>query len=77
MIWFSDNGFQKNGKVGRVFMFLFLFSIQHGKGFLFCFYFQLFQNKTQNYCIGVHSAGHLDDLRFGRVQNSGNASLNK
>ena len=50
MFWFSDNGFQKKGKVGRVFCF-FLFPIQHGKGFYILVFFQRFKNITQTSSI--------------------------
>ena len=46
-IWFSDNGFQKKGKVGRVFIFCFYFQSNMGRVFIFCFYFQRFKNITQ------------------------------
>jgi hypothetical protein len=42
MFWFSDNGFQKKGKVGRVFIFCFYFQSNMGRIFIFCFYFQRF-----------------------------------
>jgi hypothetical protein len=45
MFWFSDNGFQKKGKVGWVFYFLFLFPIQHGKGFYILFLFSAVYNN--------------------------------
>ena len=53
MFWFSDNGFQKKGKVGRVFIFCFYFYFQSNMGrvFIFCFYFQLFKNITQTSSI--------------------------
>ena len=51
MFWFSDNGFKKKGKVGRVFICCFLFPIQHGTIFIFCFYFQRFKNVTQTSSI--------------------------
>jgi hypothetical protein len=44
MFWFSDNGFQKKGKVGRVFIFCFYFQSNMGRVFIFCFYFQRFKN---------------------------------
>jgi hypothetical protein len=34
MFWFSDNGFKKKGKVGRVFIFVFI-SIPTWEGFLY------------------------------------------
>ena len=53
MFWFSDNGFQKKGKVhvGRVFIFCFYFQSNMGRVFIFCFYFQLFKNITQTSSI--------------------------
>jgi hypothetical protein len=51
MFWFSDNGFQKKGKVGRVFIFCFHFQSNMGKVFIFCFYFQRFENITQTSSI--------------------------
>ena len=47
MFWFSDNGFKKKGKVGRVFIFCFYFQSNMGRVFIFCFYFQQFKNITQ------------------------------
>ena len=47
MFWFSDNGFQKKGKVGRVFIFCFYFQSNMGRVFIFCFYFQQFKNIRQ------------------------------
>ena len=51
MFWFSDNGFKKKGKVGRVFIFCFYFQSNMGRVFIFCFYFQLFKNITQTSSI--------------------------
>ena len=51
MFGFSDNGFQKKGKVGRVFIFCFYFQSNMGKVFIFCFYFQRFENITQTSSI--------------------------
>ena len=51
MFWFSDNGFQKKGKVGRVFIFCFYFQSNMGRVFIFCFYFQWFKNITQTSSI--------------------------
>jgi hypothetical protein len=51
MFWFSDNGFQKKGKVGRVFIFCFYFQFNMGRVFIFCFYFQQFKNITQTSSI--------------------------
>ena len=51
MFGFSDNGFQKKGKVGRVFIFCFHFQSNMGKVFIFCFYFQRFENITQTSSI--------------------------
>jgi hypothetical protein len=51
MFWFSDNGFQKKGKVGRVFIFCFYFQSNMGRVFIFCFYFQQFKNITQTSSI--------------------------
>jgi hypothetical protein len=51
MFWFSDNGFQKKGKVGRVFIFCFYFQSNMGRCFIFCFYFQQFKNITQTSSI--------------------------
>ena len=51
MFWFSDNGFQKKGKVGRVFMFCFYFQSNMGRVFIFCFYFQRVKNITQTSSI--------------------------
>ena len=41
--WFSDNGFQKKGKVSRVFIFCFYFQSNMGRVFIYCFYFQRFK----------------------------------
>ena len=49
MFWFSDNGFKKKGKVGRVFIFCFYFQSNMGSVFIFCFYFQLFKNNTNQF----------------------------
>jgi hypothetical protein len=35
MFWFSDNGFKKKGKVGRVFIFCFYFQSNMGRVFIF------------------------------------------
>ena len=51
MLWFSDNGFKKKGKVGRVFIFCFYFQTNMGRVFIFCFYFQRFKNITQTSSI--------------------------
>ena len=51
MFWFSDNGFPKKGKVGRVFIFCFYFQSNMGRVFIFCFYFQRFKNITQTSSI--------------------------
>ena len=51
MFWFSDNGFKKKGKVGRVFIFCFYFQSNMGRVFIFCFYFQRFKNITQTSSI--------------------------
>jgi hypothetical protein len=51
MFWFSDNGFKKKGKVGRVFIFCFYFQSNMGRVFIFCFYFQPFKNITQTSSI--------------------------
>ena len=51
MFWFSDNGFQKKGKVGRVFIFCFYFQSNMGRIFIFCFYFQRFKNIAQTSSI--------------------------
>ena len=51
MFWFSDNGFQKKGKVGRVLIFCFYFQSNMGRVFIFCFYFQRFKNITQTSSI--------------------------
>ena len=51
MFWFSDNGFQKKGKIGRVFIFCFYFQSNMGRVFIFCFYFQRFKNITQTSSI--------------------------
>ena len=51
MFWFSDNGFQKKGKVVRVFIFCFYFHSNMGRVFIFCFYFQRFKNITQTSSI--------------------------
>ena len=51
MFWFSDNGFKKKGKVGRVFIFCFYFQSNMGRVFIFCFYFQQFKNITQTSSI--------------------------
>jgi hypothetical protein len=45
------NGFQKKGKVGRVFIFCFYFQSNMGRVFIFCFYFQWFKNITQTSSI--------------------------
>jgi hypothetical protein len=37
MFWFSDNGFPKKGKVGRVFIFCFYFQSNMGRVFIFCY----------------------------------------
>ena len=49
MFWFSDNGFQKKGKVGRVFIFCFYFQSNMGRVFMFCFYFQRFKNNANQF----------------------------
>ena len=51
MFWFSDNGFQKKGKVGRVFICCFYFQSNMERVFIFCFYFQRFKNITQTSSI--------------------------
>ena len=51
MLWFSDNGFQKKGKVDRVFIFCFYFQSNMGRVFIFCFYFQQIKNITQTSSI--------------------------
>jgi hypothetical protein len=51
MFWFSDNGFQKKGKVGRVFIYFFYFQSNMGRVFIFCFYFQRFKNIAQTSSI--------------------------
>ena len=51
MFWFSDNGFKKKGKVGRVFIFCFYFQSNMGRVFIYCFYFQRFKNITQTSSI--------------------------
>ena len=51
MFWFSDNGFKKKGKVGKVFIFFFYFQSNMGRVFIFCFYFQRFKNITQTSSI--------------------------
>jgi hypothetical protein len=49
MFWFSDNGFKKKGKVGRVFIFCFYFQSNMGRVFIFCFYFQRFKNNANQF----------------------------
>ena len=39
MFWFSDNGFKKKGKVGRVFIFCFYFQSNMGRVLYFVFIF--------------------------------------
>ena len=51
MFWFSDNGFKKKGKVGRVFIFCFYFQSNMGRVFIFCFYFQRDKNIMQTSSI--------------------------
>ena len=51
MFWFSDNGFKKKGKVGRVFILCFYFQSNMGRVFIFCFYFQQFKIITQTSSI--------------------------
>jgi hypothetical protein len=51
MFWFSDNGFKKKGKVGRVFIFCFYFQSNMGRVFIFFFYFQQFKNIAQTSSI--------------------------
>ena len=51
MFWFSDNGFKKKGKVGRVFIFCFYFQSNMGRVFIYCFYFQRFKNIMQTSSI--------------------------
>ena len=51
MFWFSDNGFKKKHKVGRVFIFCFYFQSNMGRIFIFCFYFQWFKNIMQTSSI--------------------------
>ena len=51
MFWFSDNGFKKKAKVGRVFISCFYFQSNMRRVFIFCFYFQRFKNITQTNLI--------------------------
>ena len=51
MFWFSDNGFKKKGKVGRVFIFCFYFQSNMERVFIFCFNFQRFKNIAQTSSI--------------------------
>ena len=51
MFWFSDNGFQKKGKVGMVFIYFFYFQSNMGRAFIFCFYYQRVKNITQTRSI--------------------------
>ena len=49
MFWFSDNGFKKKDKVGRVLIFCFYFQSNMGSVFIFCFYFQRFKNNANQF----------------------------
>ena len=51
MFWFSDNGFKKKGKVGRVFIFCFYFQSNMGRVFIFCFYFQSNMGRGFIFCF--------------------------